>query len=260
MLVQRHAVYSQAMGTLMNAGFKNNEGFTLVELAIVMTIIGLLIGGILKGQELMMNARLTGTIKQVQSYQSAVIIFRDSFDYLPGDFARAQFVLPNCSIATSCYNGNGDSFIGTDAFYYAAVDSISTSENAQFWMHLMRADMISGIDGGSPASPQFGRTHPAAPLNGGFHVRFSTLALGNSIMLRGTADGTWSFNGPKALSPKNAALIDRKMDDGMALTGSVYGYSFGLSTGCGYNSTGTQGPAGYDERMLAEMCDMNFKL
>ena len=52
----------------------NQKGFTLVELAIVMTIIGLLIGGVLKGQELMENARVTSTVAQVKGYEGAAML------------------------------------------------------------------------------------------------------------------------------------------------------------------------------------------
>ncbi|MCK5555335.1 MAG: prepilin-type N-terminal cleavage/methylation domain-containing protein, partial [Alphaproteobacteria bacterium] len=55
------------------------KGFTLVELAIVLTIIGLLIGGILKGQQLMQNARVTATIAQIQAIESATTTFRDTY-------------------------------------------------------------------------------------------------------------------------------------------------------------------------------------
>lgn len=75
---------------------KNQNGFTLVELAIVMTIIGLLIGGILKGQELMQNARVTATVAQVKSYESATFTFIDKYSALPGDLVTASERLPGC--------------------------------------------------------------------------------------------------------------------------------------------------------------------
>ena len=56
----------------------SQSGFTLVELAIVLMIIGLLIGGILRGQELMENARVTSTIQQTKAYDGATTTFRDS--------------------------------------------------------------------------------------------------------------------------------------------------------------------------------------
>lgn len=62
------------------------KGFTLVELAIVMTIIGLLIGGVIKGQQLMENAKVSAFIKQTSGYEAALQGFRDIYNYPPGDW------------------------------------------------------------------------------------------------------------------------------------------------------------------------------
>ena len=62
-----------------------------------MTIIGLLIGGILKGQEMIMTARVTATVAQVKAYESAVVTFKDAYDAVPGDMPRAEQKLPGCN-------------------------------------------------------------------------------------------------------------------------------------------------------------------
>ena len=65
---------------------RNERGFTLVELSIVLVIIGLLIGAVLKGQELIESARVKSLVTQMDSYKTATGIFRDRFRQLPGDF------------------------------------------------------------------------------------------------------------------------------------------------------------------------------
>ena len=65
--------------------YQQKSGFTLAELAIVITIIGILIGGVLKGQQLIEQARLAATISQVNNYHSAFSIFRTTYNELPGD-------------------------------------------------------------------------------------------------------------------------------------------------------------------------------
>ena len=60
----------------------NQQGFTLVELAIVLVIVGLLIGGILKGQELIGNAQLSSQVTQMRGVQTAFNGFRDQFNVI----------------------------------------------------------------------------------------------------------------------------------------------------------------------------------
>src|ERR1017187_10122680 len=60
-------------------------GFTLVELSIVLVIIGLIIGGVLVGRDLISAAEVRAQISQIEKYQTAVNTFRDKYGYLPGD-------------------------------------------------------------------------------------------------------------------------------------------------------------------------------
>ena len=88
------------MGTLTNTKKieqRATSGFTLVELAIVMTIIGLLIAGILKGQQLIENARVAATVSQIRAYEAALTTFRDTYGALPGDILNANDKIPGCS-------------------------------------------------------------------------------------------------------------------------------------------------------------------
>jgi prepilin-type N-terminal cleavage/methylation domain-containing protein len=68
-------------------------GFTLVELAIVMIIIGLLIAGVLKGQALIQNAQVTATVAQTKAIEATTTTFRDTYNALPGDITTPQ---PSC--------------------------------------------------------------------------------------------------------------------------------------------------------------------
>src|SRR5579871_6137739 len=80
----------------------SEKGFTLVELAIVMTIIGLLIGGILKGQTLMQNARVTAEVAQVKGVSAAMTTFKDMYNAVPGDMTGAGTRLTGCPSAAAC--------------------------------------------------------------------------------------------------------------------------------------------------------------
>ena len=211
-----------------------SRGFTLVELAIVMTIIGLLIGGILKGQELIDNARLTMTISQVQSFRAGHTTFGDLYQSVPGDTRYATSRLVGCTLASNCYNGDGDGAIGTASTNYShdnqgGTIAVPAIETTMYWKHLALANLIGGVSPNSdPLVPAWGDTHPAAKIAGGFHVldaneTGSNQASGHFYILRmaATGDPHPVANGMEPLSPAQASRIDRKVDDGNARTGEV---------------------------------------
>jgi prepilin-type N-terminal cleavage/methylation domain-containing protein len=89
----------------------NQKGFTLVEIAIVMVIIGLLLGGVLKGQQMIANAKIKSLVNHANGLSAAIYSYQDRYKALPGDDPRATTNLPGASggcSAASLANGNGD--------------------------------------------------------------------------------------------------------------------------------------------------------
>lgn len=263
------------------SGLKQAQGgFTLVELAIVLMIIGLLIAGILRGQELMQNAKVVSTVKQVLSYSSVMTTFRDAYGAMPGDIANGINRLPGCSPGNNCVNGNGDGIMGTlvpgqnamENQPWYSIDPGINSENTQFWKHLALTHLISGVTP-SASTPEWGKSHPTTFIGSGFFVRQTNFVqagfpawTGTILVMRNPISGEWLCGGGGAtdvvcaISPLRAAQIDRKLDDGMASSGDARAVSANWSNGCGNPNQGTNGPSGYDERKEAVSCDMMFKI
>ncbi len=225
---------------------KNSQnGFTLVELAIVLMIIGLLISGILRGQELIQNARINATLRQLKSYDAASLTFIDSYAALAGDITNPGTRLPNC--AGQCATaGDGNGTIGIVNFD----GSSTTNEQNTFWLHLNAANLISGIDtakswGGNPNNGYY----PPIPIGGNAYiVHFSSTptafwpngANGHYYHI-GNANGAGQST---EVIPVNVIeRIDRKADDGKPFTGDIMigSGNCNIASGGDYNANNTTG-------------------
>ena len=112
------------------------SGFTLIEIAIVLVIIGLLLGGVLKGQELITGARVRNLIQQQDGVKAAYFGFLDRFRALPGDYATATTTITNISATPCTGNGNGNGQIEPPA--------ATPWEATLAWEHLSKAGFING--------------------------------------------------------------------------------------------------------------------
>ena len=86
---------------------RKQQGFTLVEIAIVLVIIGLLLGGILRGQELIQNARVRNIIDQQNGIKAAFFGFQDRFRMIPGDLTATQMAQVGYGVVAGSMPGTG---------------------------------------------------------------------------------------------------------------------------------------------------------
>lgn len=122
-------------------------GFTLVELAIAISVIGLLIGGVLKGAELMDNAKTTSMIKQVNSYSTSATNFVSIYGTLPGDLENPGDHLPNCNTTPCNISGNGNGIIRNSGGSCGNPNGFTCKgamEEGNYFVHLHAAGMLRG--------------------------------------------------------------------------------------------------------------------
>jgi prepilin-type N-terminal cleavage/methylation domain-containing protein len=242
---------------------RGEAGFTLVELAIVMIIIGLLITGILKGQEMIANAQVTSTAAQVKGLDAATSTFRDMYNAMPGDMNNPNVRLPNCN-GTCATAGNGNARVDTLGLGAATT---SGSENRAFFTHLSAADLISGVSPNPQGVVDFGDDLPSTKIGAsGFVVGFSGNGTGVGLIgpaMRGghylgiSANGASSMgvaNGQGALTASQAARIDRKLDDGMPNTGVV------RASGSGACTNGAAVTSVYSEAQDQQNCNLYIRI
>jgi prepilin-type N-terminal cleavage/methylation domain-containing protein len=137
---------------------RKQAGFTLVEIAIVLVIVGLLLGAVLKGQELIFNSKVKATFNMSKEFAAAMNGYQDRYKKTAGDDNQAAGRFPNDNPVP--INGNGD---GQIAWQVWPCVPASGGENCQVFRHLRSAGFISGNAAESPELPFGGRVAIAPP-------------------------------------------------------------------------------------------------
>jgi len=198
---------------------KNQQsGFTLVEIAIVLVIIGLLLGGILKGQELINSAKVKNLANDFKTVPLYIYGYQDRFKALPGDDIRVVTNLPGPPPATLATTGTPGNGVIEGMWNAGTVGAAPTEESALFWQHARMANFAAG--------PTVTTDPNYLPTN----VEGGRIGISSNIL---TASGGLTINGPVAgmtgtyafcsanLLGKFAKQLDVTLDDGNTATGSV---------------------------------------
>lgn len=204
---------------------RKQHGFTLVEIAIVLVIIGLLLGGILKGQELITSARVRNLITQIDGVKSAFYGFQDRYRALPGDFAQATTQVPGDSASQ---NGNGNGEIEGPS---SPTQNATVNESILVWDHLSHAGFINGTYNYAGTSTINSSTTPMNPWNAPVQLIYD-----NNYFDIGTATPRHNFKTGNQIPVGILAEVDRKIDDGNPLTGTVRFSTYAATTGTAPNS------------------------
>jgi len=188
------------------------KGFTLVEIAIVLVIIGLLLGGILKGQEMITQAKIKNIIADFSGISAAYHGYQDRYRAIPGDDGQAAGRWTTPTAATA---GNGDGALA-GTYNNANAACVVGVESCSWWDHLRRAGFVAGA----------GVTQPFNAVTGQIGVQTGDGAATIGPALGGAA-GAGGFAGlimcSANLPDKIAIATDTQMDDGQRTSGTVRG-------------------------------------
>jgi len=184
---------------------KKQSGFTLVEIAIVLVIIGLLLGGILKGQEMITQAKIKNLISDFSGVSVAYHGYVDRYRKIPGDDgdANGRWGAPvPAAPAAGAFND------GTISGGYAS--TTADDESRLFWLHLRKAGFVAGSDQEQPFNAVAGKLGVQTG-NGAGGAALTAGPGGFSSIIICSAN----------LPDKMAIAVDTQMDDGQSNNGTV---------------------------------------
>lgn len=182
---------------------QNQSGFTLIEIAIVLVIIGLLLGGVLKGQELINSAKVKNLATDFRNIPLFIYGYQDKFRALPGDDKAADQHMTGADLTTASGVGNG--------VIEGKWDAKDKAETNLFWQHVRLAGFAAG---------------PTAVSGAGVDLRPGNSAGGSIGITNGNESPITGIVATyvicsSAILGKFAKQLDATMDDGAPDAGSM---------------------------------------
>ncbi len=217
----------------MSQADARQRGFTLIEMSIVLVIIGLIIGGILKGQELIESARIKNVINQIDIVRTATVAFQDRFNSLPGDY--------NQPIVANAQTGNQDGIISSGTAYATTINNVTkdVGEERGFFNQLIAANLLGGgalvasgatvsnFAGGGTPSPFPSSAYPQSGISmlyarhPGDGTAGADARVTNWLIMSKWAANLQQTSTTTVVSPARGFQLDSKYDDGQPLGGNI---------------------------------------
>ncbi len=224
---------------------KSNAGFTLVELAIVLVIIGLLVGGVLVGQDLIKAAEIRSTVRQMEDFNTAVNTFRTKFGGYPGDLVANKATSFGFATRDGTNGaGDGDGLIEGRG----GANNVIGGENALIWRDLSQADLIAdAFSVGAETIPaaitaaNMPQYLPQTKMRESTSIHITVSEGKNYYYLGQLTQATGVVTNADGMTPMEAKSIDEKIDDGYPLTGTTLAVNTLTASGYTLKAAATAG-------------------
>jgi type II secretory pathway pseudopilin PulG len=190
---------------------RTQAGFTLLEIVLLVLLVGLILAGVLKGEEMITSAKVKRVAGQLDEIRAAYLGFEDRFRALPGDYADAR---AGIDCGAPCPFGNGDSRIRANE---TAVNGSEVHEDLLAWTHLSASGFLRGyyrMTSGESASTPTNTPHNA-------YGAYIGLEFDGGYGLSGGSRPRHNIKSGPMIPVEVAAELDRKTDDGKPYTGQV---------------------------------------
>lgn len=256
------------------------QGFTLVEMSIVLVIIATLLGGVMLGQSLINASRLQTVITDADSYSTAVVNFKQTYQSLPGDFSNATAIWGTDNVGCPAGGGTSGTCNGDGNGQITNPNSAGqVGESFLFWQHLNKAGMFLQSLGnqsstGGVNDSTIGVNVPASSIRGsGFSVIWLGTLTGDADHFLGTYGNIISFGKSHGqisgavdynitrdpvITPDQAAQIDAKIDDGLPAYGKVVSYKKNSTIAPQCTTSDSEAASTYNVSNKAPICSLIF--
>ncbi|HEU5380286.1 MAG TPA: prepilin-type N-terminal cleavage/methylation domain-containing protein [Ktedonobacteraceae bacterium] len=223
---------------------RGRTGFSLIEMSMVLAVIGLVIGGVVLGQDLIHAATISRQIGQIQEYKTAFNTFLLKYNCLPGDCSDATQILGSADpFGNAINNGNGNGIIDTQNGTYYNDAGETYAGSIEMWGAIQQLSVAKLIPytPKTPSIGSIGNGFPTLIINPGTSFIFganynftdpgrnpdiSSYQTGSNLLwlaMCNIPSGTWDSD-CAIFTAAELQAIDRKIDDGMPLYGQIFGF------------------------------------
>ena len=224
---------------------KENRGFSLVELAVVIILISLLTSGVVGGIKLKQSMKISALVKEISNIKSSVQLFRVSYSYLPVDFPKAQKFWGTSGIT----NGDGDGRIEWGTETVAAPVHLVKSEIVPSNV-TVSSEVLLPVPSFDAVARLIHRIHTTGAIHGGYNY-----SKNRNLLQIGS--GSSNVDAP-FLTPYQAKQVDKRIDDGHSKTGKM---SYRIAAWSGTtDTTCSGGGADYDVSSKSVGCNIVLEL